>query len=238
MKTSVIFAIILLAAVFASGQNQNEQVIEVMQPEFLGIENTVAKLGEHSGSINSYLMENIVYPYNAASCRIKGTEVVKFTVTTEGELCDFKIVNCVCPDLDNEVIRVLKTTNGQWKPGLENSKPVAMEKEISVAFILSTKNVFISKAKQYLYRGNKLMYVKNNPEKALKYYNKAINHLPNEESLLIARILCKNQIGDEDGAQEDWNRLKLFTENNVQNVNHENYADLNETMEINYASKK
>jgi tetratricopeptide (TPR) repeat protein len=91
----------------------------------------------------------------------------------------------------------------------------AMEKEISVVFKISHKSDFAAQAKGYLEHGNKLLFVHNRPEKALKYFNKGITLLPNEETLLAVRGLCKYEIGDNEGAKLDWNRLKILADKNA-----------------------
>jgi hypothetical protein len=49
----------------------------------------------------------------------------------------------------------------------------------------------------------------------LKYFNKGITLLPNEETLLAVRGLCKYEIGDNEGAKLDWNRLKILADKNA-----------------------
>lgn len=56
-------------------------------------------------------MKNINYPEKARTCFDESTEVAQFTVTTGGNVADFKIINSVCTDVDDEIIRALKKTN-------------------------------------------------------------------------------------------------------------------------------
>jgi len=87
-----------------------------------------------------------------------------------------------------------------------------MEKEISVVFRISDRSDFVAKAKNNLELGNKMLFVDRQPEKALKYFDKSIAFLPNDETLLALRGLCKYEIGDNDGAHRDWNRIKNLAE--------------------------
>ena len=125
-----------------------------------------------------------------------------------------------------------------WIPGSVNGKPVAMEKEISMVFKISQKSDFAAKAKGFLEHGNNLLFVHNQPEKALKYFDKGITLLPNEETLLAVRGLCKYEIGDNEGAKLDWNRLKTLTEKNAgkslieSDVNYTQLSGYNEMMTI------
>ena len=123
MKTRVIFAISMLIAVFAFGQEQKVEEVEVTAPQYAGIKNPAAMQGVYPNTlIKEYLSQNIVYPEEALTCNIEGTEVVKFTVTIEGNVKDFKIVNSVCPEIDKEVILTLELTNGMWYPGNQKRK--------------------------------------------------------------------------------------------------------------------
>lgn len=54
--------------------------------------------------------------------------------------------------------------------------------------------------------GSTLETIEN--RKALKHFDRGINILPNNEDLLIARSLCRMKLGDPEGAERDWTRLK------------------------------
>jgi tetratricopeptide (TPR) repeat protein len=117
-----------------------------------------------------------------------------------------------------------------WIPGTVNGESVAMVKEVSVIFKLSENSDFVAKAKSHLEQGNKMLFENKKPEKALKYFDKSIKLLPNEETLLAVRGLCKYEIGDYKGAQHDWDRLKALIDKNVSETLFEtavNYTKLN-----------
>ena len=170
--------------------------------------------GKKCETINDYLRNCVGYPYECLKNKDEGTEVVKFEVTPNGELMNFEVVNSVSPVIDKHVIQMLRQTSGMWTPGLKNGKPAKMEKEISILFKydefeeFAIHKDFKKKAKGLLERGNKLLLEKNKPEKALKYFNRGIRYLPNEDCLLISRGMCRYKLGDIKGAHEDWTRLK------------------------------
>lgn len=58
-------------------------------------------------------------------------------------------------------------------------------------------------------------------KKALKFYNEGVNYMPCESTLLAARGICKYEMGDEEGAEQDQLRLQKlgFFENNKQEEN-------------------
>jgi tetratricopeptide (TPR) repeat protein len=229
MKTNVIFLIISLIANLSNSQNvtlttqKSINDIEVNAPKFCSGDKIIQ--GENYNTIDEFLSKNIVYPPASASCSTQGTELVRFTVTPRGELTNFCIINSVCKKMDEEVIKVLQLTNGMWQPACIDGKPVAMDKEVSVVFMIHPSSDFVAMAKSYLKQGNKLFFEKANPKKALKYYNMGINFLPNNETLLAARGLCKYELGDETGAISDWERLKMQNTKDVSGEEMENLAE-------------
>jgi TonB family protein len=215
MKTILFFAISMLITTFAFGQEPQEVAeIQVTAPQFTGVENATLSQTESANLlIRNYLKDRINYPEKAQACNIDGTEVVQFTVTADGNLADFKIINSVCTEIDQEIVGVLKNTNGMWLPGYNNGKPVDMTKEVSMVFCLdngsskSTHEIFTEKATHYFNSGNKNLFEKHNPKKALKFYSWGVNYLPYDHSLLLWRGMCRYELGDKEGAMDDWNRM-------------------------------
>ena len=160
-------------------------------------------------SIENYLAENANYPEVDKHQFNQGTVVVRFIVTPMGEVSDIEIINSVSEEIDNEVIHTLISTNGMWKPGNNNGDPVAMEKEVSVVFRLEdSKYSFNDLGKKYFSQGAEILFMKQSPKKALRYFDKGITLLPNETGLLALRGLSRFELGDKDGALRDWTRIK------------------------------
>jgi len=195
----------MLAAAFAFAQNQDLQEIKVTAPQFRS---------DLFQNINDFLLSGIEYPIESIKAGNEGTEVIQFVITPMGNITDIRVINSISEIIDLEMIRILEITAGMWIPGTANGEPVAMEKEISVVFKISEKSDFVDKAKSNLELGNKMLFENKNPEKALKYFDKGITLLPNEETLLAVRGLCKYEMGDFEGAKNDWNRLKIHEEKN------------------------
>jgi len=198
MKRNLFFAVSMLVAVFAAGQNQDLKEIEVKAPMFHS---------EFYDDINNFLLSGIEYPTQAINAGYEGTEVIQFVVTQNGTVTDFKVINSVSDAIDKEVIRVLKITNGMWIPRYENGEPVAMKKEVSVVFQINPSSNFVTMAKSYLVKANQKFFIDRQPKKALKYLDKGVNLLPHDETLLVVRGMCRYELGDESGAQEDWDRI-------------------------------
>lgn len=210
MKATVSIAIFILIAFFAFGQNETlsspGQIseVKVTPPEFTG-----STVTNEKSLIKNYLAENVITP---VSYDLIGTEVVQFTVTTEGKVTDFKIINSVSRAIDQEMIRILKTTNGMWKPGYNNNQPVDMTKEVSIRFypewqVKPADELFTKWALSYYNNGSKALFEKHNYKKALRCLSDAINLMPNDKSLLMLRGICRYELGDSEGALQDWNRI-------------------------------
>ena len=216
MKNSLIFIICLMLSVAVIGQTKTKspaQEGQATSPIFTGTAPAVANLNtDNSQYLNNYIFENLICPKRAEECCIEGTEIVQFTVTPEGKVNNFNIVNSICPEIDKEVIRVLKTTNGKWLPAQEDGEYIAMKKEVTVLFGNCTasnfEKHFVQNATNYFEKGSKNLLVKNNPEKALKSFNEAIKYLPNDNCLLLLRGLCFYELGDKESARKDFNRIK------------------------------
>jgi len=212
----------LAASVITYGQEKKESLnelreVKVTAPKFAGTQVFPRIINENELiPLKDYLLENIQYPEESKKWGKEGTEVVQFIVTPEGKVTDFNIINSVSSEIDEEVIRVLKTTNQMWKPGMNNETPVAMEKEVSVVFNISTDDRQVSNANFFVQAkknfdiANKKFFIKENNKSALRYYNKAILYLPNDKALLVTRGMCRYELGDKNGACQDWNRIKTL----------------------------
>jgi tetratricopeptide (TPR) repeat protein len=245
MKKFVSTMLCIALASFSFGQLKTHGVsgktgiIEGIEPVFADL-NSVNDKNDLNGSCNSaignYLRNNIKYPESAINCCKQGTEIVRFTVMPNGKLENIEVVNCVCPKIDEEMIRVLKTTNGMWTPGTKNGLPVEMEKEILVVFHLegfhlgTDEEYFTKKAINWYKKGNQALFEQKNPEKALKCYNNAIKYRPLEDALLFARGMAKYELNDFTRAKEDWKRMKSLVARNENESNltlvAENFKDL------------
>jgi Ca-activated chloride channel family protein len=85
-------------------------------------------------AFQKWIQESLKYPVVDGS--VYGKVYVQFTVNEEGEIEDIKILRGVDPLLDNEVIRVLKTSP-RWQPARQNGKTVKQLFTIPVEFKLN-----------------------------------------------------------------------------------------------------
>ena len=200
----------------AVGQNDTPSnaidEVEISPPAFTGIENYVDFSNNGAKYLQQYMSANIKYPEKAKSCYQEGTEVIKFNVNAQGKVSNIDIVNGVCPEIDDELVRVLESTNGMWKPGLKDGIPVSMEQEVSIVFSLSknakkTNKKFREIATYCFTHGTESFFEKGKSKKAERLLTRGITYMPYDQSLLLVRGLCRYERGNIAGAREDWNRL-------------------------------
>jgi tetratricopeptide (TPR) repeat protein len=205
--------------------------LEVTPPKFTGIENFNAVVtfleGEEatksSPAMANYVAQNFQYPEYPEGRLYEGTEVVQFIVLPSGELTDFHFINSLSPEIDAEIIRVLESTKGMWVPGTSGGEPVAMKSEITLAIKLggseesASRKDFVEMARKSYKRAGEL-WIQGKPKRALRHYNKGIRYMPNDKGLLYMRGLCRYNLGDMDGAREDWRRLKALGGSDLESV--------------------
>jgi len=215
MKTSIALIVMLLISFGVKAQTYHVagSEVEVKPPVFLGVQ---ANVFDENLSIEDYVATTMIYPAEDIDYFREGTEVIQFTVKADGHLKNFVVKNSVSQKLDDEIIRVLETTEGMWRPGTNNDGPVDMLREVSVACKViraegSSGSDFVAVAKNYFKKGSKLLYLKEHPRRALNNFNEGIRYLPNEPNLLVMRGYSRFALGDMNGAIEDWTIVKEKT---------------------------
>jgi hypothetical protein len=208
MKRFMLLLSGILFSSFAICQKASDNSIdeESVTPPLFQTENTFCEersIESIKDYLTYYLKEGGIY----SDFEFKGTELVSFLVDVDGNLEDIRILNGLGTELDSEIIRLLNTTHGQWTPGHINGRPIYAEKEISLVFIPYEGYDLIAEAQKLNAKGNYFLFIKNNPRKALKCYNKACNLLPCQECLLSSRSMCKYKMGNKKGALEDCERI-------------------------------
>lgn len=242
MKTKGIILTTLLLSVLTVGQTYAQILLKETQitpPKFPAKDILVQ--GQTASSIDEYLSIHVQYPGEASRHHQIGTEVIRFEVSATGDVGDFYVINSVSPDIDGEVIRVLETTSGQWMPGFINGEPVAMTQELALVFKPNKNHDMIGMARNFQDKGNRKLFVKEDPKSALKFYDQAIRLLPFEESFLAARSLCRYELGDEQGAVRDLERILALYPKSATPIEaealEEIFARLKKDTELSYLSK-
>lgn len=107
---------------------QNDEVFTVVevQPEYPG--------GDEARIL--YLQKNIQYPSEARKAGIQGTVYLTFVVEIDGTLTDVRILRRIGGGCDEEAVRVVKMMP-KWKPGTQKGKPVRVQFNMPLRFILA-----------------------------------------------------------------------------------------------------
>ncbi|HNW90581.1 MAG TPA: TonB family protein [Bacteroidales bacterium] len=100
-------------------------VVEVM-PSYPGGEEARMK----------FLAHNINYPQMAKESGIQGTVYVTFVITEAGKVSDVKVLRGIGGGCDEEAIRVTKLMP-TWIPGTQSGKPVRVQFNMPVRFLLN-----------------------------------------------------------------------------------------------------
>ena len=120
-KTKVIPNIIV-------SQDKTPKTFIAMEPEFPG----------GKARFLFYIQRVLIYPQSAVENNIEGTVQVMFTVKEDGALTDFVLIKGIGYGCDEAAIQLLQKSP-KWKPGIQNSLPVAIRKTVSIKYSLKNK---------------------------------------------------------------------------------------------------
>ncbi len=111
--------------------NSEDTVIEV----FNITQKAIFPDGEYG--LQRFISENLKYPELALKNKTQGTVHVMFVVDVNGRVKDAVIIGEPQSDgLDEEAIRIVKSTSGMWTPAKQGNKPVDMRFRIPIDFRL------------------------------------------------------------------------------------------------------
>ena len=82
-----------------------------------------------------FLANNLNYPEAALQNRNKGRVLVGFTIETDGTITDIETIEGICPELDEEAMRVVGLMP-KWRPCCWYGKKIAMKFSLPVEFRL------------------------------------------------------------------------------------------------------
>lgn len=203
MKLSILMLVFVLFSSFAFAQNEDEfkktGMMNVQEPEF--------KVSNETVDIIEFLQESLAYQVEYINkTGVEGSVVIEFKIQPTGNLSEFTVVNSVCPEYDESVIRALEATNGAWKPGTNNGHPVTMEKEVTIVFSFDRTEMYKT-AQMYINRADKLSK-DGKYNRAIKLYDQAIVLCPNCPSTLYQRGLARYYSGDQKEALRDYERIE------------------------------
>lgn len=87
--------------------------------------------------LQKHILANRVYPKEALDSSVSGTVNVMFTINEDGRVVDLRTLGSIKGyGLEEEAIRIIKSTDRMWTPAMERDKPVSMKFRIPIKFEL------------------------------------------------------------------------------------------------------
>ena len=127
MKNVFLLSILLLT--FASfGQINSSDLVSKS-------EGTSAEFPGGDFELMIFINDNIQFPKTVAEKNINDKCVVRFMVTTEGELKNIEVIKNVpeFPECDLEAIRLIQSMP-KWEPAIKNNIPIRTHMNLSITF--------------------------------------------------------------------------------------------------------
>jgi len=116
-------------------EEKKEEVIEKDEPAFLVVEEPATFQGGDLNNFNAWVGQNIKYPQLAVENGISGKVYVQFAVNNKGQVVDANVLRGIDPSLDQEAIRVVKSSP-RWTPPKQGGRPVKQLFTLPVVFRL------------------------------------------------------------------------------------------------------
>lgn len=143
MRLAYLALIPLLAAlVYACNPSKNAKVEtsdETVVAEAVSFQNVEVKPTFNDGDDSQFarwIYKNVEYPESAISAGAQGRMLVQFSIMPDGSMDEFEVVRGINPDLNAEVLRVMKSCDLKWTPGMQNGKPVKVTYNFPIVFRL------------------------------------------------------------------------------------------------------
>lgn len=143
MRLAYLALIPLLAAlVYACNPSKNAKVEtsdETVVAEAVSFQDVEVKPTFNDGDDSQFarwIYKNVEYPESAISAGVQGRMLVRFSIMPDGSMDEFEVVRGINPDLDAEVLHVMKSCDLKWTPGMQNGKPVKVTYNLPIVFRL------------------------------------------------------------------------------------------------------
>ncbi|GAB3926821.1 energy transducer TonB [Mucilaginibacter myungsuensis] len=147
MRKNLIAIVLLLTACAAKAQSSSTDTVKTNTSATAKdkpatddneIYSTVEEQAEFPGGIDefmNFLYNNVRYPMEDRMAKRGGKVFVQFVIEKNGSLSQFKIIKSVSKTIDQEAIRVIKSSP-KWKPAKE--KGVIVRQLFTAPFAFST----------------------------------------------------------------------------------------------------
>jgi len=109
---------------------------EATEEAFFIVEEMPKFMGRDYNTFSGWIQRNVVYPQSAIQNGISGKIIVHFEVGASGKLENIVILQGLSPELDQEVLNVIKSSEGLWTPGSNRGRSVKVQFNFPVNFVL------------------------------------------------------------------------------------------------------
>ena len=89
--------------------------------------------GGDANAFSSWVMQRLVYPDSAKKNKVQGRVTLQFTIATDGQVENVKVLRGVDPALDAEAVRVV-SSSPKWTPGMVDGKSVRVTYTFPIIF--------------------------------------------------------------------------------------------------------
>ena len=89
--------------------------------------------GGDANAFSSWVMQRLVYPDSAKKNKVQGRVTLQFTIATDGQVENVKVLRGADPALDAEAVRVV-SSSPKWTPGMVDGKPVRVTYTFPIIF--------------------------------------------------------------------------------------------------------
>ena len=96
--------------------------------------------GGNANTFSKWVAQHLNYPEDAKKAGIEGRVMVAFDICEDGAVRNVKVLRGVNEALDAEALRVI-SSSPDWKPGIQDGKPVKVTFQFPVIFILRDNKV-------------------------------------------------------------------------------------------------
>ena len=93
--------------------------------------------GGDAKEFSKWVHSQMKYPEAAKKAGMQGRVTLQFTVEPDGSMSNFKVVRGVCPELDEEALRVVSSCKQKWTPGMQGGKAVPVSFIFPIIFKLN-----------------------------------------------------------------------------------------------------
>ena len=116
-------------------ENVQEEVVEEEAIPFQLVETKPKFQGGDPNAFSAWVNKHLEYPEVARENGVSGRVMLQFTVNPDGSVSDVKVLRGVDPALDNEAVRVVKSSP-KWEPGRQRDRAVKVSYTFPVIFQL------------------------------------------------------------------------------------------------------